>query len=54
MNANAIEDRKQCQLGCEDEFISCTSRQPSGCAEALRLCREGCPPAAAGSRESYY
>jgi hypothetical protein len=42
MSDTAIEDKSQCMSHCEDRFVSCTHRMPSGCVEDLRLCRESC------------
>jgi hypothetical protein len=42
MEHSSVEDKKQCALNCESAFVRCTSQQPGGCVEALRLCRESC------------
>jgi hypothetical protein len=42
MEPKSAEEKQQCQIDCERVFVRCTSRQPSGCVEALRLCREHC------------
>ncbi len=47
MPNNPQEERNLCQYRCEDLFVQCTDRTPSGCVEALRLCREGCASSSA-------
>jgi hypothetical protein len=46
---NNPQERNLCQHRCEDLFVQCTDRTPSGCVESLRLCRENC--AALSERE---
>ena len=42
MENTNTQDRSQCTRTCEKRFTRCTTRMPTGCVEALRLCREAC------------
>ena len=42
MDQSRVEDKTVCALACESAFVRCSAREPSGCVEALRLCRENC------------
>jgi len=43
MSDNPVINRAVCMQACEAGFIRCTNKKPTGCVEALRICREGCP-----------
>jgi hypothetical protein len=36
------ESKSDCMNHCEDKFVRCTTRMPSGCMEELKQCRESC------------
>jgi hypothetical protein len=38
------DQRNDCTKKCEAEFIRYTARARSGGIEALRICRDQCPP----------
>ena len=42
MENTNTQDIIQCALSCEERFARCATRMPTGCVEALRLCRERC------------
>lgn len=42
MSDASVENKSSCVSSCEDRFVECTWREPSGCVEDLRVCRDSC------------
>lgn len=45
MKEDTKENRQACVFTCEKTFVACAQSKPSGCVEALRVCKDKCPPA---------
>lgn len=40
--STSAEPKSDCRNHCDDKFVRCSQRLPSGCMEELRICRESC------------